>query len=141
MYHQYHETINQAERQNLRRIFVESVMWMRIGPGDAPRRLGFNCGGALVVSEAEKVRIFKEVSWSQNTLGIQAMVTILILREWDHGNRRKFPRKITKRGCEYRAAMNYFWQVIVINFCFLSVGFTGCWKGKIRIIIEKPQCV
>ncbi|KAL0705440.1 hypothetical protein Bca4012_071865 [Brassica carinata] len=56
-------------------------MWMRIGPGDAPRRLGYNCGGALAVSEAEKVRSFREVSRSQNTLGIQAMVTILILRE------------------------------------------------------------
>ncbi|KAF2545034.1 hypothetical protein F2Q70_00021118 [Brassica cretica] len=55
-------------------------MWMRIGPGDAPRRLGCNWGGALAVSEAEKVRSFREVSRSQNTLGIQAMVTILILR-------------------------------------------------------------
>ncbi|KAG2269736.1 hypothetical protein Bca52824_064291 [Brassica carinata] len=55
---------------------------MRIGPGDAPRRLGYNCGGALAVSEAEKVRSFREVSRSQNTLGIQAMVTILILRDF-----------------------------------------------------------
>ncbi|KAL0806590.1 hypothetical protein Bca101_099082 [Brassica carinata] len=53
-------------------------MWRRIGPENAPRRLGCKCGGALAVSEAEKVRTFREVSRSQNTLGIQAVVMILI---------------------------------------------------------------
>ena len=67
MYYQCHKTINQAKHQNLqnlRRIFVESVMWRRIDPGEAHRRLGCNCGGALAVSEAEKVRTFREVSRS-----------------------------------------------------------------------------
>ncbi|KAG5396575.1 hypothetical protein IGI04_018389 [Brassica rapa subsp. trilocularis] len=32
-----------------------------VGRGDAPRRLGCNWGGALVVLEAEKVRILGEV--------------------------------------------------------------------------------
>ena len=36
-----------------------------VGPGDAPRRIGCNCGG--VVLEAEKVEILGKKNRSQNT--------------------------------------------------------------------------
>ncbi|KAF3521092.1 hypothetical protein DY000_02060108 [Brassica cretica] len=41
-------------------MLLARVMWRRIGPGDAPRHLGCNCGGALAVSEEEKLQLIDE---------------------------------------------------------------------------------
>ena len=59
-------------------MLLARVIWRQIGPGDAPRRLGCNCGGALAVLEAEKVRILGEVFRSQKTPRTQTVLTMSI---------------------------------------------------------------
>ena len=59
-------------------MLLAHVIWRQIGPGDAPRRLGCNCGGALAVLEAEKVRILGEVFRSQKTPRTQTVLTMSI---------------------------------------------------------------
>ncbi|KAL0730871.1 hypothetical protein Bca4012_026965 [Brassica carinata] len=43
-------------------MLLARLMWRRIGSGDAPYRLGCNCGGALAISETEKVGIWEKFS-------------------------------------------------------------------------------